>query len=116
MSTKFTPGPWQWVNPITDEPWDSVEEPDFLSLRTVEEFWDGRYKLPKFVLGAEEFRGDTTETDHANAHLIAAAPELYDALNSMLTFYDVDEEPGEVSGVVHRQAGAALAKARGQQE
>lgn len=46
--------------------------------------------------------------------LVHAAPDLYEALESMLTFYGMDEEPGEVSGVVHKQARAALAKARGE--
>jgi hypothetical protein len=49
----------------------------------------------------------------ADANLIAAAPELLEALESMLTFYGMDEEPGEVSGLIHKQARAAIAKARG---
>ncbi len=48
------------------------------------------------------------------AHLIAAAPDLYKALQSMLTFYGMDREKGEVSDVIHAEAEKALAKARGE--
>jgi hypothetical protein len=70
---EHTPGPWHWVNPITDEPRQPGEY--FASLRTVAEHksaW-GDYTLPDFILEVEEIREESME---ANARLIAAAPDL----------------------------------------
>lgn len=53
------------------------------------------------------------EVSEANAHLIAAAPEMYEALQAMLTL-----APDPLGGVTYRaireRALAALAKAEGQ--
>lgn len=56
----------------------------------------------------------TPKENRANAHLIAAAPDLLEALQSMMGFYGMDERRGEVSGVIFDEARAALAKAKGQ--
>jgi hypothetical protein len=68
-------------------------------------------------------RGDSIKEDRANAHLIAAAPSMYAALEALVT---VNENWNtSVSNVIHRppnwndsyldKARAALAKARGEQ-
>lgn len=59
------------------------------------------------VVGTEGMFGDI-ETDFANAHLIAAAPDLYEALEMALTD-GVQMRPDTIHA-----AKAALAKARGE--
>jgi len=82
---KHTPGPWHWVNRFTDKPYDfdaidtSLVEsyrhkvaPN-VSLRTVAEFTKHNMSLPEFICEAEEIT-------RGNANLIAAAPEMFEAL------------------------------------
>jgi len=61
-----------------------------------------------------EAEGDTPEQAEANAHLIAAAPELHAALEEVLHYA---ETPGDFTDEEARNAmldaGAALAKAEG---
>lgn len=49
----------------------------------------------------------------ANAHLIAAAPELYEALAAIVADWDNKQGPTETIGALIKRARAALAKARG---
>lgn len=93
MSTKHTPGPW------------SVRY-DFVV--QAQSFSDGR-----LVPVAQPYGVNTDGTDlFANARLIAAAPDLLEALEASLALIDL-AIPFE--GDVTRKARAALAKAKGEQ-
>jgi hypothetical protein len=57
--------------------------------------------------------GQMSEICEANAYLIAAAPEMYHALKSMVDMIDCGDEHGE--GIEwHKEATKALTKARGE--
>lgn len=81
-NAKPTPGPWEWVNPESDESRCKGEMRS--SLRTVEHwpcfFAMGR-QLPKWILDAEITDSDEME---ANARLIAAAPLMLEALEEIV--------------------------------
>ena len=95
MTAKHTPGPW--VVRTIDQ-----------SLATVET-QDGEY----IICAAAQLRGDDWKTEHAerkaNARLIAAAPELLEALQFVMT------ASGEQLSTAFEQAQAAIAKATGEQ-
>ena len=112
--TKFTPGPWLVVGSIPEEGVDC--------------FWIKAQPHPAMRgltkdIGTVDGYQDDPERE-ANAHLIAAAPELYQAIDSLLAIV------GDSQGVVGyhlngdiaewdefeevAQAFAALAKVRGE--
>lgn len=85
METKFTPGHWTWL-PATEVADDIIAA--------------GTSLVAAGII-----------TSSANAHLIAAAPELYEALGKLLDRY-VQAIGNE--GIECYVARAALAKARGE--
>ena len=88
---KATPGPWEWINSNTDEPFDFDSPWDgggYPSLRTVECFGENKtevrdggtytsFALPKWILDAEPMQNGN---DAANAALIVAAVNALPAL------------------------------------
>jgi hypothetical protein len=126
MSTKHTPGPWQWVDGQTDEVWTGGALYSG-SLRTVEEFGksetverDGQhyttFALPKFIVDCECIGGD--DEAEANARLIAAAPELLAVCKALMRYQeliDSDTTTGllEAYAEAFEGAEAAVAKAIG---
>lgn len=95
--TKFTPGPW-----------------------TTEDFNTQRFAVyaPNGRICQMDITRDSqrAEEGQANAHLIAAAPELYEALREVLSAYVPGWDGAEYSDVGGSvsHARAALAKARGE--
>jgi len=91
---RFTPGPWGVVQSFTP------------CIKTV--------KGPSFNVQAVMWATDLDESDYwkrqADLHLIAAAPELYEALEDALHFMESVGPPR----YVRMQCESALAKARGQ--
>ena len=117
-NAKFTPGPWSIKNgvdifgPLGGDSGDGVEcDPnDGWHVAEVDEY-------PSFVLNEMVVLG--ADVRNANAHLIAAAPDLYEALEIMLADYweaseDFDNESQMYAETVISQSHAALAKARGE--
>ena len=92
---KFTPGPWLiGEDQCVDETWSIVTTSGGSIIANVNDRHDRK----------------------ANAHLIAAAPDLYEALEKLRSYSDaiaagrINYRPGDHIAV----ADAALAKARGQ--
>ena len=101
--TKFTPGPWVADyhgsrGHIKSVPTDS--KPGVTPTPTVCRY---DYTAPSI----------SNESKKANAHLIAAAPELYEALSGLL--YHDENGIGEGYDEVIEAARLALTKARGEQ-
>ena len=89
-TTQFTPGPWT-INAG-------------LSVKG-----NGGRHIAK--VGAEHL---DSQTDRANAGLIAAAPEMYEALQAVVDQLQAVGAPGSVYNPALTQARKALAKAKGE--
>jgi hypothetical protein len=93
MSTKHTPGPWQWVNSSTDEQfnfdaeWDGEGMPSLRTMAERKKNEDSRWELPlpDWILDAEPMQHGN---DAANARLIAAAPDMKERLQSAIDALD----------------------------
>ncbi|AEY69679.1 hypothetical protein V19_10 [Brucella phage V_19] len=92
---KFTKGPWEWVKSKNDN-WSS-------------------YDLSPGILTKDTADGTPfgDEIDRANAHLIAAAPELYRNLEEVRKWMDEDDL-GPWEAAFCAEIDALLAKARGE--
>lgn len=99
--TRWTPGPWI-AYPNQDENLFYIAQQD------------GAPYTPGYSdvcgLSCHTWDGERFTVQQANAHLIAAAPELFEALEEMLAECEDDEFAPHVM-----EAKAALAKARGEQ-
>lgn len=113
--TKFTPGPW-WPNWSAPRPFAFAVDRTFTSDKgTV----IAHVALCPFMSDLEEFTSEEGQAEY-NAALIAAAPWLYSALESLLkTVVDDlgecgygEDDIADHEGV--KNAKAALAKARGE--
>jgi len=97
--TKFTPGPWE----VRLD--DSTFGP---KLEIHQEGAENRVPICERDLG---FNDDVDEESKANAHLIAAAPEMYEAIEGLLNV--ISETRGEDARQAVIKANEVLAKARG---
>lgn len=103
MSTpKWTPGPWRWQNQqdICRSRLIGAHG-EVLDHSAYEGMWFARYD---------------DDEDAANANLIAAAPELYEALDNMLSEIRAFEASSDAVFGSTFLAEAAMAKARGETE
>lgn len=94
--TKFTPGPWKFDG----------EDSGYYDLPTL----NIRDKDGYIIAGAVDFYSDP---GLSNAHLIAAAPDLYEALDKIMRMdlsWGYDKAMGKSQEIAYR----ALAKARGE--
>ena len=95
--TKFTPGPWKWA-----------------------EWYNGLYSGKQAVLDYQPYQGMYLiyPNQEANAHLIAAAPDLYETLERILMAHDYDGAMtmgnAVLSPQIHAMVKHTLAKARGE--
>ena len=98
--SKHTPGPWA-VGARRGDDWDSVIYlPDAPHLEICQCFHDPQ----------------DTDVCTANAHLIAAAPIMYEALERLVADYqDVPDATDREGQLPFEQARAAIAKARGEE-
>ena len=101
MTKQHTPGPWRWV-PQPDYSW---------------QYQDLMSASGEVVLSGEEAPDPSgIEISHADARLIAAAPDLLEALEALMVTIDAQInaglrwDPEEVAA-----ARSAIAKARGTQ-
>ena len=93
---KWTPGPWKW-----EGCWDDLVSVNGKKILCLED--DNACGDPE-CCGSASFFIDIS--NHADAHLIAAAPELYKVLNEIYC-------QGETT-VTHEVARIALCRARGE--
>lgn len=98
-NVKWTPGPWEITEPNGTGNGMRIDGP---------KDWP---RIPEAWLGFAV----TSEEQIANAHVIAAAPDLYQALASCQSWitdggYEIDPDVAQICD----QARAALAKARGE--
>ncbi len=106
--TKFTPGPWVAMNgrsdifgPLGGDSGDGWKADDTDGWKVAEV---GSYMT--LSEGQDTELGE--ECRQANARLIAAAPELYEALAS------IENDDGSIPQAIWDMRNAALAKARGE--
>lgn len=102
--TKFTPGPWEACRNgecpcrmVWNKPYDMVVAVAIAAS-------DEQYTCGAGIVDKDMLR--------ANSLLIAAAPELYEALSRSLNW--LSSYPGGNASGVYEQASAALKKARGE--
>lgn len=96
MSTQHTPGPWEIVS-------------DHKSLRIESDHGEFVCVASVDAAGFVGLRFPNGGADGPDAHLIAAAPDMYEALQAVADFIDGKPEAIEPFGLVR----AALAKAEG---
>lgn len=105
MKTEHTPGPWSATTQHTHRTPAGVE------LVCIAVMPAGDYRGPVADLqSCDHIQGITMAECEANARLIAAAPDMFDALRDALASLEISGQSDYVTGRVR----AAIAKARGE--
>ena len=106
MATAFTPGPWTFS-----------QDDQFGDTRFYVAQQEGAPYTPNYsdvaTLIAETCSGDRVAVQQANAHLIAAAPELLQSLAETLAFCEANTFGGDDTAALIAKARAAITKATG---
>jgi hypothetical protein len=111
--TKFTPGPWtfnaseKWPFGMSIEP--NITRIDRIASSTAQNTLDDLRSAVGFKPHEQEEIVDMIKTQEANAHLIAAAPDLYEALEDVADLYQNTSDENSIALKIRN----ALAKARG---
>jgi len=100
--TKFTKGEWKAI--------EGISETDGMRCGVTVTRGKTDYLLATIENGAP---GDLCETEEANAHLIAAAPDLYGLVCGYRS-YIAKMPSGDLNEMILEKIDAALAKARGE--
>jgi len=95
----FTPGPWAVIEPVA------------LDYRAPLIYGADKVSLVAIAEGGGPRRAITAPEARANAFLIAAAPDLYAALQAIASY--AEAQPPNAFAQIDRLARAALAKAEG---
>ena len=107
-TAKHTPGPW-----VVDEVYEDDEQRCIGIVKEGQGYIAGIHILASADTGNTEF----TAEDEANAHLIAAAPAMYEALQGMLTLVKHIDQSATNEGLTNcdiiAKARQALAQAEG---
>lgn len=103
--SRQTPGPWRYEQTPLPQVWSEsvIESGSNLEKRRIH-IADVR------GWGALQYREDGEEMQDANGRLIAAAPELYEALYDLLTYAQEDEAFCDRAGDPGRYATKVLAE------
>lgn len=106
MRTKYTPGPWIGIDPKTgkfrDTPWDAVNER--VSSSMAAPIKAGRATVALVVMAG----GENEDELDANACLIAAAPELLEALEELVAEFGVCGLTEKARAVIAKATGEPL--------
>lgn len=110
---KHTPGPWFVFEDFDPEDFDDDSEADFGRECTIAQRREGCVTSGVVVTGVDY----ETERHRANARLIAAAPDLLEALRELLPLFDMvtglDDQGSNALGQAENLIRAAIAKATG---
>jgi len=115
IDTKFTPGSWHWREDKWNGGWSGLYSDDDTTVLVPQSRNDGDDGDAWFATVDD---ADEEGLADADRDLIAAAPDLYEALEIILADYwelseSVDNEAQMYAETVIDQSRAALAKARG---
>jgi L-alanine-DL-glutamate epimerase-like enolase superfamily enzyme len=104
MTTQHTPGPWIGAGPSFGD-----QFPRYTTEITTEDerYGDGHIQICELPFHHHD------EENEANARLIAAAPDLLEALKDIVEFWD-SIVPTDAVNQMHINARAAIAKATGE--
>ncbi len=112
MTSKHTPPPWVYHEDQT------IEAEGEHGTLWIGEVYGPLY--PSDTTDASEYTEPDPETKHANGYLMAAAPELLEALEKLLEHVDycgwgdAYEREGALAQKLPEKVAAAIAKARGE--